>query len=233
MKRNKILWLKKCKKALVWVWNSFPFPNQFGACGKNVVLLYPLRINCPQSVYIEDNVKLTNGLSIINTPDEKVIIKKYTEFAANCTIVTNNHRSTVGIPQFILGASHVNDQSGDVIIEEDVWLGTGVTILSGVRLGRGCIVGANSLVTKDVPPYAVVVGTPAKIIKKKFNNSQIINHEKTLYSTNERLTLKQLEELDQVYFKGMTTFGTDTINEEDKRVIENTKRNLHFIEPEI
>lgn len=92
--------------------------------------------------------------------------KKYTEFAANCTIVTNNHRSTVGIPQFILGASHVNDQSGDVIIEEDVWLGTGVTILSGVRLGRGCIVGANSLVTKDVPPYAVVVGTPAKIIKK-------------------------------------------------------------------
>ena len=233
MKRNKILWLKKCKKALVWVWNNFPFPNQFGACGNNVVLLYPLHIVSPQSVYIEDNVKLTNGLSIINAPTEKVIIKKYTEFAANCTIVTNNHRSTVGVPQFILGASHVNDKSGDVVIEEDVWLGAGATILAGVRLGRGCIIGANSLVTKDVPPYAVVAGSPAKIIKKKFNNTQIINHEKTLYSKDERLTPKQLEELDQVYFKGMTTFGTDGISEDDRRIIENTKRKLRFVEPKI
>lgn len=159
--------------------------------------------------------------------------KKYTEFAANCTIVTNNHRSTVGVPQFILGASHVNDKSGDVVIEEDVWLGAGATILAGVRLGRGCIIGANSLVTKDVPPYAVVAGSPAKIIKKKFNNTQIINHEKTLYAKDERLTPKQLEELDQVYFKGMTTFGTDGISEDDRRIIENTKRKLRFVEPKI
>ena len=200
MKRNKILWLKKCKKALVWVWNNFPFPNQFGACGNNVVLLYPLHIVSPQSVYIEDNVKLTNGLSIINAPTEKVII---------------------------------NDKSGDVVIEEDVWLGAGATILAGVRLGRGCIIGANSLVTKDVPPYAVVAGSPAKIIKKKFNNTQIINHEKTLYAKDERLTPKQLEELDQVYFKGMTTFGTDGISEDDRRIIENTKRKLRFVEPKI
>ena len=103
----------------------------------------------------------------------------------------------------------------------------------GVRLGRGCIIGANSLVTKDVPPYAVVAGSPAKIIKKKFNNTKIINHEKTLYAKDERLTPKQLEELDQVYFKGMTTFGTDGISEDDRRIIENTKRKLRFVEPKI
>ena len=79
----------------------------------------------------------------------------------------------------------------------------------------------------------MVAGSPAKIIKKKFNNTQIINHEKTLYAKDERLTPKQLEELDQVYFKGMTTFGTDGISEDDRRIIENTKRKLRFVEPKI
>ena len=63
---------------------------------------------------------------------EKVTIKKYTSIAANCTIVTNNHRSTVGIPQFLLGATHINDKSGDVCINEDFWVGTGVIILQNV-----------------------------------------------------------------------------------------------------
>lgn len=54
MKKNKITWLKKCKKALVWIWNSFPLPQELGYCGKNTILLYPLRIYSPASVYIEE-----------------------------------------------------------------------------------------------------------------------------------------------------------------------------------
>lgn len=76
MKKNKITWLKKCKKALVWIWNSFPLPQELGYCGKNTILLYPLRIYSPASVYIEENVKITHGLTIINSPTEKVVIKK-------------------------------------------------------------------------------------------------------------------------------------------------------------
>ena len=93
MKKNKITWLKKCKKALVWIWNSFPLPQELGYCGKNTILLYPLRIYSPASVYIEENVKITHGLTIINSPTEKVVIKKYAVLAANCTIITNNQQS--------------------------------------------------------------------------------------------------------------------------------------------
>ncbi|WP_289040660.1 CatB-related O-acetyltransferase [uncultured Zobellia sp.] len=61
-----------------------------------------------------------------------------------------------------------------VHIGHDVWVGTNVVILDGVRIGNGAIIGANSIVTKDVPPYTIVGGVPAKTIKNRFSND-IIN----------------------------------------------------------
>lgn len=63
--------------------------------------------------------------------------------------------------------------NGDIIIENDVWVGAKATIMSGVRISNGAVVAANSTVTKDVPPYAIVGGNPAKIIKYRFNERQI------------------------------------------------------------
>ena len=231
MKKNKITWLKKCKKALVWIWNSFPLPQELGYCGKNTILLYPLRIYSPASVHIEENVKITHGLTIINSPTEKVIIKKYAVLAANCTIITNNHRKTINIPQFLLGASHINDKSANVIIEEDAWIAAGVTIMAGVHIGRGSIIGTNSLVTKDVPPYAVVSGTPATIKKRVFSIPQIIKHEKSLYKKEERMTIEQLEELEKKYFQNMPIYGTSNGVEENLDKIQQIKSELHYIEP--
>lgn len=57
---------------------------------------------------------------------------------------------------------------GDIIIEDDVWIGFRSTILSGVTIGQGAIVGAGSVVTKSVPPYAIVGGVPAKVISYRF-----------------------------------------------------------------
>ncbi len=62
---------------------------------------------------------------------------------------------------------------GKVIIGNDVWIGYGVTILSGVNIGDGAVIGAKSLVVKNVPAYTVVGGVPAKIIKKRFNDDTI------------------------------------------------------------
>lgn len=231
MKKNKITWLKKCKKALVWIWNSFPLPQELGYCGKNTILLYPLRIYSPASVHIEENVKITHGLTIINSPTEKVIIKKYAVLAANCTIITNNHRKTINIPQFLLVASHINDKSANVIIEEDAWIAAGVTIMAGVHIGRGSIIGTNSLVTKDVPPYAVVSGTPATIKKRVFSIPQIIKHEKSLYKKEERMTIEQLEELEKKYFQNMPIYGTSNGVEENLDKIQQIKSELHYIEP--
>jgi acetyltransferase-like isoleucine patch superfamily enzyme len=67
---------------------------------------------------------------------------------------------------------------GDVTIGNDVWIATGVTILSGVTIGDGAVVGANSLVIKDVPPYTMVGGVPAKVIKKRFSDEIIAKLEK-------------------------------------------------------
>ena len=60
-----------------------------------------------------------------------------------------------------------------MIIGNDVWIGEGVTIKGGVRIGDGAIVAMNACVTKDVPPYAIVGGVPAKIIRYRFTDEQI------------------------------------------------------------
>lgn len=62
---------------------------------------------------------------------------------------------------------------GDIIVEDDVWIGYGSTILSGVHIGQGAIVAAGAVVTKDVPPYAIVGGNPAKVIKYRFDSNII------------------------------------------------------------
>jgi acetyltransferase-like isoleucine patch superfamily enzyme len=56
-----------------------------------------------------------------------------------------------------------------IIIHDDVWIGTGARILDGVEIGEGCVVAAGAVVNKSVPPYSVVAGVPARIIKKRKN----------------------------------------------------------------
>lgn len=63
--------------------------------------------------------------------------------------------------------------NGDVVIGNDVWIGHGATIMSGVTLGDGAVVGANAHVVKDVPPYSIVAGNPATVIKTHFNSDII------------------------------------------------------------
>lgn len=62
---------------------------------------------------------------------------------------------------------------GDIIVENDVWIGAKSTIMSGVKIHNGSVVGSCSVVTKDVPPYSIVVGNPAKIVKYRFSEKQI------------------------------------------------------------
>ena len=67
--------------------------------------------------------------------------------------------------------NHVNRKQ--IIIGNDVWIGCDVTILGGVRIGNGAVIGAGAIVAKDVPPYAVVVGNPARVIKYRFDEETI------------------------------------------------------------
>ena len=169
---------------------------------------YPFLCTNPKNVYLEENTRINPSCKII-IHTGRFCLKKYSAIGAGCTIVTGNHTPTVGIPQFTLGHSHINDVENDVIIEENVWCGANVTLLSGAHIGRGAVVGANSLVNKPIPPYAVVVGTPSRIIASKFTLEQILQHEKKLYPENERLSYQYLSDLFSTYFKGMRSVGKD------------------------
>ena len=72
----------------------------------------------------------------------------------------------------------------DVVIEENVWCGANVTILKGVTIGRGSIIAAGAVVTKSIPPYSLVGGVPAKVIKLLYTEEEIKKHELLLKENN-------------------------------------------------
>jgi acetyltransferase-like isoleucine patch superfamily enzyme len=209
-----------------------PLKSDLGACADNVILEYPLKIEHPQNVFIEENVKIRSGCHIINSTTEKVIIKRYSAIAVGCTMITNTHKSVVTIPHILLGASHISDKSTDIIIEEDVWIGANVTLLAGACLRRGCIVGAGSIVSKEIPPYAVAVGAPANIIAKKFELEDVLRHEVALYPEGQRLSKEYLEGVFSQHFNGLRTFGlTKEITKDNWDKINNYKQYINFVEP--
>jgi acetyltransferase-like isoleucine patch superfamily enzyme len=70
-----------------------------------------------------------------------------------------------------------------LVIEEDCWIGFGAIVLTGVRIGRGSIIGAGSVVTKDVEPYSIVTGAPGKKVGVRFNRDEIVRHETAIYGS--------------------------------------------------
>lgn len=215
-----------------WYKANFPARSSFGFCADNVVLNYPIRVDNPQNLFLYENTKIRDGVRIINSSKEKIIIKKYTAIAPNVMMVTSNHTSTVTIPHILLGPSHVNDKSSDIIIEEECWIGVGARLLPGTHLGRGCIVGGGAIVNKDIPPYAVVVGSPAKIVAVKFNIDQIIEHEKALYLESERFSQSYLENIFKNFFEGKKVYGkSNELTTEQKKAIDDVKKRYCFIEP--
>jgi serine acetyltransferase len=87
-----------------------------------------------------------------------------------------------------------------ITICEDVFVIYKVTILDGVTIGRGAIVGTGSVVRRSVPPYAIVLGNPAKIIGFRFTPAQIIQHETELYPKNKRIPIEELEMNYKIYY---------------------------------
>lgn len=206
---NIIDYLKHLRQGLQTIYYSYiknVLIKGFGEIHKTTDIGLPFRVTRKRNVFLAEKTRIQAGMNII-TYTGKIIVKKYTAISYNCTIVTGNHIPTVGISQYLIGKIHKNDKERDVVIEEDVWVGTNVTILSKAHLGRGCIIGANSLVNKEIPPYAIAVGNPIKIIGTKFTIEQILKHEEVLYPVEERLSIEFLNKLFNEKYQGLKAIG--------------------------
>jgi acetyltransferase-like isoleucine patch superfamily enzyme len=106
-----------------------------------------------------------------------VSIGAYSMLAPRVAIVASDHCADVpGTPMIFSG----RPERKPTVIEEDVWVGYGAIIVAGVRIGRGAIVGAGSVVTRDVPPYEIHAGVPAKSIRSRFNADEQAVHDEML-----------------------------------------------------
>lgn len=118
--------------------------------------------------------------------NDKLTIGKFCSIACGAKFIFNsaNHSiksiSTYPFPLFFeeWGLNKANvaeawDNKGDIVVGNDVWIGYEAVILSGVKIGDGAIIGARAVVTKDIPPYTIVGGVPAKPIRKRFSDETI------------------------------------------------------------
>lgn len=118
---------------------------------------------------------------------DKLIIGNFVSIAEGVTFLmgASNHRlnTVTTYPFNIMNESwketstpHIDElpHKGDIVIGNDVWLGHNVVILPGVKIGDGSIIGAYSVVGKDIPPYSIAIGNPVRVIKKRFDDDELI-----------------------------------------------------------
>jgi virginiamycin A acetyltransferase len=121
--------------------------------------------------------RITGPAFIDSKQEAPVIIGKYCAIAHNLRIRTRNHYTGYINLQCNFQNKHgfpsLYTTKGSIVIGNNVWIGDNVIILSGVQVGDGAVIGAGSIVTKDIPPYAIAAGNPAKVIKKRFNDEVI------------------------------------------------------------
>ncbi len=136
--------------------------NNFKSCGQNVAIYMPVWISGAHNMTVGDEVAISafvhiwaeGGLRIGN----RVMIAAHSAI----TTLTHDHQAEVMKKTLV---------QKEIIIEDDVWIGSNATILPGVKIGRGAVVGAGATVTKDVEPYSIVTGTPATLLKYRQINS--------------------------------------------------------------
>ena len=134
--------------------------------GANLRVAPGVTIHNPGMVSIGDNCFLATGVQLYPW-NERITIGNNVLIAAGVRMITRKH----GFGDIERPMSEQRYASASIIIEDDVWIGFNAVILPGVTIGRGSIVGAGAVVTKDVAPYSIVGGVPARLIGKRMQES--------------------------------------------------------------
>ncbi len=148
-----------------------------------------------ENIFVGDHVSLGIRPSLSATRS-KIIIGNWVMFGPEVAIHAGNHRTDL-LGRFMASVTDAEkrpEDDRDVIIEDDVWIGRRAILLHGVTVGRGSIVAAGAVVNRSVPPYAVVGGVPARVIKLRWSLAEILRHEESLYPPEKRLSRELLEQ---------------------------------------
>lgn len=169
-----------------------------------------------------ENVEVGNytygGISVLSEVKErKLHIGNYCSLAEEVLFLLGDDHFINNVSTFPFKAKVIKEvpaeatSKGDIIVDDDVWIGFGAKILSGVHIGQGAVVATGAVVTKDVPPYTIVGGVPARVLKHRFsddlsgflmtldfsklNEEMIREHLDDLYFQIDNLTIDKIKEL--------------------------------------
>lgn len=172
----------KISLSFSYLWDffwSYFYKRAMKHCGKGVYLR-PMSsdIKGIENLSIGNYTSIPKGSIFYCTRAELKIGNKVI-FGPRPTIITGDHRIDI-VGKYIIDVGDnekMPQNDAAVVIEDDVWCGANVTILKGVIIGRGSVIAAGAVVTKSCPPYSIIGGVPAKIIKKRFTPDEIAIHE--------------------------------------------------------
>lgn len=173
--------------------------KKLGYFGKNAYISGEFVCGHPENIFIHENSHIFGPFMYIGNKG-KFVVKMNSGAAQGLTVICGGHKRSIG--KLLYGGETWEGRSSDhdIIVEEDVWIGTNVTLCAGVTIGRCSNIGAGSVVRHDVPPYAIVMGNPAKVTGFCFTPEEVIEHEKVLYSEEERLPIELLEKNYEKFF---------------------------------
>lgn len=174
-----------------WYWKKTNKNNQTTAnC-----IFPPEIVTVGNNTYGELNIVTFRSLT-------KLFIGNFCSIGQKVYFILDAEHTLDNISTYPFKTALLNDKNeeavskGDIVVDDDVWIGFGSIIMSGVHIGQGAVIAAGSVVTKDVPPYAIVGGIPAKVIKYRFSSEMITNLLKVDYNKlTKEMIKKHINEL--------------------------------------
>jgi len=166
-------------------WNRFVVSKlkcaSLESVGKNVRIGIGTQASHWYNITIKNDVSIGSN-NLFLCARAKIHIGDHVMLGPNVTVITGRHRTDL-VGRYMITVTNEEKRPEDdqeVVFEGDNWVGANSTILQGVTIGRGAVIAAGAVVTKDVPEYAIAGGVPAKIIKYRFTEQEVDEHKRLI-----------------------------------------------------